>query len=74
MSPNHFFPLESFWRLLVLRFNIFIPIASDYTEFVREAVAQKCTVKKVFLEIVQNSQDNICSTVVFNKVKLFKLY
>ena len=26
-----------------------------------EAVAQKCSVKKVFLEISQNSQENICA-------------
>ena len=30
-----------------------------------EAVAQKCSVKKVFLEISQNSQENTCAWVSF---------
>ena len=30
-----------------------------------ESVVQKCSVKKVFLEISQNSQDNICARVSF---------
>ena len=30
-----------------------------------EAVAQKCSVKKVFLEVLQNSQENICVGVSF---------
>ena len=34
-----------------------------------EAVAQKCSVKKLFLEISQNSQDkNLCQSLYFNKV------
>ena len=33
--------------------------------FSREAVAQRCSVKKVFLEISQNSQENTCATVSF---------
>ena len=33
-----------------------------------EAVAQRCSVKKVFLEIWQNSQENTCVRVFFNKV------
>ena len=34
-----------------------------------EAVAQKCSVKKVFSEFSQNSQENTCASVsVFNKV------
>ena len=28
-----------------------------------EAVAQRCSVEKVFLEILQNLQENICATV-----------
>ena len=33
-----------------------------------EAVAQRCFVKNVFLEISQNSQENTCArVVVFNK-------
>ena len=30
-----------------------------------EAVAQRCSVKKVFLEISQNSQENTCASVSF---------
>ena len=30
-----------------------------------EAVAKKCSVKEVFLEILQNSQENTCATVSF---------
>ena len=30
-----------------------------------EAVVQSCSVKKVFLEISQNSQENICARVSF---------
>ena len=30
-----------------------------------EAVARRCSVKKVFLEILQNSQENICARVSF---------
>ena len=34
----------------------------------KEAVAQRCPVKKVFLEISQNSQENNCDRYFFNKV------
>ena len=30
-----------------------------------EAVAQRCTVEKMFLEISQNSQENTCTKVLF---------
>ena len=30
-----------------------------------EAVAQTCSLKKVFLEILQNSQENACARVSF---------
>ena len=33
-----------------------------------EAVPQRCSVKKVFLEISQNSQENICARVSFLKI------
>ena len=34
-----------------------------------KAVAQRCSVKKVFLEILRNSQEKICARVsFFNKV------
>ena len=32
------------------------------------AIAQRCSVKKVFLEISQNSQENNCQSLFFNKV------
>ena len=32
---------------------------------VTEAVAQRCSVKKLFLEISQNSQENTCASVSF---------
>ena len=34
-------------------------------EGIKEAVAQTCSVKKVFLEISQNSQENTCARVSF---------
>ena len=34
----------------------------NYTE---EAVAQRCSVEKVFLEILQNSQESTCASVSF---------
>ena len=34
--------------------------------FSPEAVAQGCSVKKVFLEILQNSQENTCARVSFS--------
>ena len=38
-------------------------------KFNLEAVTQKCSVKKVFLKISQNSQENTCARVLFfNKV------
>ena len=33
--------------------------------FFSEAVAQRCSVKKVFLEISQNSQENTCARISF---------
>ena len=35
------------------------------TLFTSEAVVQMCSVKKVFLKIPQNSQENICAGVSF---------
>ena len=32
---------------------------------IREALARRCSVKKVFLEISQNSEENTCATVYF---------
>ena len=33
-----------------------------------EAVAWRCSVKKVFLEISQYSQERLCQSLIFNKV------
>ena len=38
---------------------------SEIFYFEIEAVAQTCSVKKVFLEISQNSQENTCARVSF---------
>ena len=37
----------------------------NYVYFVREAAIQRCSVKSVFLEISQNSQENTCARVSF---------
>ena len=40
-----------------------------------EAVARRCSVKKVFLEISQNSQEkNLCQSLFFNKVAVEHLW
>ena len=43
-----------FWRLLLKQ-----------QDFNSEAVVQRCSAKKVFLEISQNSQENTCARVSF---------
>ena len=35
-----------------------------------EAVVQRCSVKKVFLEISQNSQENACARVSYFEIKI----
>ena len=41
-------------------------------DFIRtEAVSQKCAVKKVFLEILQNSQENTCEFCEISKNTYF---
>ena len=47
-------------KKLEVYFGLYEP-SSAFTE----AVVQRCSVKKVFLEISQNSQDNICVVVSF---------
>ena len=47
-------------------FILFLHTASSLTLFLfSEAVAQRCSVKKAFIEISQNSQENICARVSF---------
>ena len=38
-----------------------------------EAVARRCSVKKVFLKNSQNSQENMCQSLFFNKVAGLRL-
>ena len=40
---------------------------------ITEAVAQRCSVKKVFLEILQNSQENTCARASFNTLQAVTL-
>ena len=67
---NTYFPLFLFlfiWK----QFRTFTEklIAALYMKNeLSEAVVQRCSVKKVFLEISQNSQENTCARVFFNKV------
>ena len=35
---------------------------------ISEAVAQRCSMKKLLLEISQNSQEDLCQSLFFNKV------
>ena len=37
----------------------------EVVQVITEAVAQRCSVEKVFLEISQNSQENTCARVSF---------
>ena len=37
----------------------------DTVQFVTEALVRKCSVKKLFLEISQNSKENTCARVFF---------
>ena len=46
--------------------NLFLRTPTDAS---LEAVVQRCSVKKVFLEVSQSSQENTCASVSFNKVK-----
>ena len=42
--------------------------SENYVAKNTEAVTQKCSVNKLFLEISQNSQENTCARASFNKV------
>ena len=44
------------------------PSAHSHPEATNEAVVGRCAVKKVFLEISQNLQENTCARLFFNKV------
>ena len=46
----------------------FILVSDFWLAVLKEAVAQTCSVKNVFLEISQNSQGKTCVSLFFNKV------
>ena len=57
----------------VLQTNILVRIYYYHsftlmTSLMKEAVVRRCSVKKVFLQVSQNSQENTCARVSFNKV------
>ena len=52
-----------FKNLYFIYFAIYVSL--KYIWYVLEAVTQRCSVKKVFLEISQNSQENTFSRVSF---------
>ena len=52
--------LPLIWAELTDSFDLFL-----YDRLISEAVAWRCSAKKVFLEILQNSQENTCSRVSF---------
>ena len=59
-----------YFEYFCLRFMINI-----FLEFIHtEAVVQRCSVKKVFLKISQNSQENTCVGVSFLQVLGLQLY
>ena len=41
------------------------PNSNNHGRFHAEAVARRCSVKKVFLQITQNSQENTCARICF---------
>ena len=47
-----------------------MPLVYFFTTKTAEAVSQRCSVKKLFLEILQNSQENTCARVSFRVVGL----
>ena len=60
--------LSRFFYFTALKLRYLIPIEClNYPPFTyfTEAVAQRCSVKKVFLKISQNSQENTCARVCF---------
>ena len=53
----------SYWYQTKMKMRLIIVSTSFY--FTSEAVVRRCSVKKVFLEISQNSQENTCARVSF---------
>ena len=57
LKTSRFFQsCQSCYKLCVKTIKIYISL-----DWFTEAVAQRCSVKKVFLEILQNSQENTCN-------------
>ena len=52
------------WMLLA-RWQRFVIVSTSDSSCLTEAVIRRCSVKKVFLKISQNSQENTCATVPF---------
>ena len=45
--------------------NSYFVKCCDNDSIISEAVVHKCSIKKVFLEILQNSQENTCTSVSY---------
>ena len=54
-----------FRKTSVCMFKFKCSILVELTLYSVEAVVQRCSVKKVFLEISKNSQENTCARVFF---------
>ena len=58
---------QQFWQQLIIMILNLLTYLSFYWLYI-EAVIRGVLLKKVFLEISQNSQENSCARVFFNKV------
>ena len=56
------------WRKFLIMENI-----KNTPQMKSEAVIQRCSINKMFLELSQNSQENKCARVFFNKVAALRL-
>ena len=56
-----------FHKIKQWMWRMFLPVSKDAEAVIRkcssDALAQRCSVKNLFLEISQNSQENICARV-----------
>ena len=62
-----FFLISALFTRVLLRVTVYY----YYVTYASEAVVRRCSVKKAFLEILQNSQGNICARVSFLKKRLW---
>ena len=53
---------------LVVAKVLVIGNSNDGVYIISEAVTRRCSVKSVFLEVSQNSQENTCVGSLFNKI------